>query len=370
MIAFSARKTAKNSQKALSLLPHKSAMALLLETKAFGQNLPSGFVSFASIKQTMIDNPFVSLVCEFHGQHALGHIQGFLGHLQFATMPQHAEGGFRGKPWRETPVTRASMAEYTGQQALRHVLNQKGAWQRLQSLETCNPFGQGVFEGDSYIVIFSEEAFLFHLYRKASEGMASVLLAEEEGREAQKHAQEISEDENRSEAQDHAEFINWQEGRSKGMSEEEALNLTQSLGIQFFPGEKNAPLSIGTRVKAFHPHTLGVLHFGKIVGSASGSARTGGMNYQIRFEVRSGRRTKFWVKSEDIALIELNGEFISRSNGQEIPFHQAFHVFEEDEHGDQVGPSLFRGREKDCDKFLEQHQSLHKGILLVAPVGY
>lgn len=340
MIVFSARKTAKNSQKAFSLLPHKSAMALLLETKAFGQNLPSGFVSFASLRQAVIDNPFVSLICEFHGQHALGHIQGFLGHLQFKTMPEFAEGGFRGKPWGKTPVSRASMAEYTGQRALRHVANQKGAWVRLQSLEGCNPWGQGVFEGYSYIVIFSEEAFLFQLYRKASEGMASVLLAEEEAKHA--HAQE--------EARKEAEF--------------------ERANPQFFPGEKNAPLSIGTRVKAFHPHTLGVLHFGKIVGSASGSARTGGMNYQIRFEVRSGRRTKFWVKSEDIALIELNGEFISRSNGQEIPFHQAFHVFEEDEHGDQVGPSLFRGREKDCDKFLEQHQSLHKGILLVAPVGY
>lgn len=269
--------------------------------------------------QDSIDNPFVSLVCAFEGQHALGHIQGFLGHLRHAHMPEFAEGGFRGKPWGKTPVSRASMAEYTGQQALRHVINQKGAWQRLQSLETCNPFGQGVFEGDSYIVIFSEEAFLFHLYRKASEGMSAVLLAEEEfsmalveHTEKEVHNFEsISRGENLEEARDHAEFINWQEGRSKGMSDEEALKLAQSLGIQFFPGEKIRPLPIGTRVKAFHPHTLGVPHYGRIVGS-SGQGPVS-CKYQIAFEVRSGRRTRFWVKAEDILYMEFEGQFVPRS---------------------------------------------------------
>lgn len=282
MIAFSTRKTIKNSQKAQSLLPYKSAMACLLEVKG-SANLPKPYVSFASIKQTLIDNPFVSLVCAFDGQHALGHIQGFLGHLQFATMPQHAEGGFRGKPWRETPVTRTSMAEYTGQQALRHVANVKGAWVRLQSLETCNPWGQGVFEGDSFMVILSEGEATFALYRKASEGMASILLAEEEAREAQKHAQE--------EARKEAEF--------------------ERATPQFFLGERNAPLSLGTRVKAFHPHTLGVPHYGKIVGSSGKDPM--GTKYRIKFEVRSGRRTRFWVKAEDILYMEFEGQFVPRS---------------------------------------------------------
>lgn len=53
-------------------------------------------------------------IFEASGLEALGHILGLETHLNFAFMPEYAKGLFRGVPWAQTPVSQASVADYTG----------------------------------------------------------------------------------------------------------------------------------------------------------------------------------------------------------------------------------------------------------------
>ena len=73
--------------------------------------------------------------------------------------------------------------------------------------------------------------------------------------------------------------------------------------MKLFPGENIRPLPLGLRVKAFHPQTPGVVHFGIIRASAGSTENTiKTCRYQVQFDV-TGRK-RFWIGAQDIVQAE------------------------------------------------------------------